>query len=140
MSKRPEDLDDDTRDKALRFVSLMADVGYPVQFVFTLRTFDEQDGLYEQGRTTPGPKVTKVRGGYSWHNFGRAFDFCFAGRGYDVPDDWWKLAGLIGERLGLFWGGRDGIAVDGDFGHFENPQNETRTQLREAMQNEARAV
>ncbi|SVE43245.1 uncharacterized protein METZ01_LOCUS496099, partial [marine metagenome] len=43
--------------------------------VHTLRTYAEQDDLYEQGRTEPGKIVTNARGGKSWHNFGLAIDF-----------------------------------------------------------------
>jgi peptidoglycan L-alanyl-D-glutamate endopeptidase CwlK len=39
-----------------------------------LRTVDEQNVLFAQGRTTPGPIVTKARGGESYHNFGVAVD------------------------------------------------------------------
>jgi peptidoglycan hydrolase-like protein with peptidoglycan-binding domain len=38
------------------------------------RTFAEQDILFAKGRTTPGPKVTGVRGGFSNHNYGLATD------------------------------------------------------------------
>lgn len=38
------------------------------------RTFAEQDALFAQGRTKPGPKVTKARGGESNHNYGMACD------------------------------------------------------------------
>lgn len=40
------------------------------------RTFEEQDALYAQGRTKPGPIVTKAKGGLSNHNYGLSFDFC----------------------------------------------------------------
>lgn len=38
------------------------------------RSYDEQDKLYHQGRTTPGDIVTWAVGGKSNHNFGLAFD------------------------------------------------------------------
>lgn len=38
------------------------------------RTIDEQKALYAQGRSTSGPKVTWVDGGYSYHNYGLAID------------------------------------------------------------------
>lgn len=41
----------------------------------TLRSFEEQDALYEIGRTKPGRKVTYARGGQSPHNYGLALDF-----------------------------------------------------------------
>ena len=39
------------------------------RFAYTLRTFAEQDALYAQK-----PKVTKAKGGQSWHNYGLAID------------------------------------------------------------------
>lgn len=41
------------------------------------RTIAYQNDLYAQGRTKPGPIVTKARGGESYHNYGLAFDFAF---------------------------------------------------------------
>lgn len=39
------------------------------------RSWDDQDKLYAQGRTTPGKIVTKAKGGQSNHNYGVAVDF-----------------------------------------------------------------
>lgn len=39
------------------------------RFAYTLRTFAEQDALYNQK-----PKVTKAKGGQSYHNYGLAVD------------------------------------------------------------------
>jgi len=44
------------------------------RFAYTLRTFAEQDGLYAQGRTKAGAKVTNAKGGQSYHNYGLAID------------------------------------------------------------------
>jgi len=53
------------------------------RFAFTLRTFEEQDAIYAQGRTklydSKGNKlgiVTKAKGGQSHHNYGLALDIC----------------------------------------------------------------
>lgn len=40
-----------------------------------LRTIDEQNALYAQGRTKPGVIVTNAKGGSSYHNYGLAIDF-----------------------------------------------------------------
>lgn len=42
-----------------------------------LRSYDEQNALYEQGRSKPGNIVTYAHGGESWHNFAIAVDFTF---------------------------------------------------------------
>lgn len=39
------------------------------------RTFEQQEDLYKQGRTNPGPVVTTARGGESAHNYGCASDW-----------------------------------------------------------------
>jgi len=44
------------------------------RFSHTLRTFDEQDELYRQGRSKPGGIVTNAKGGQSNHNYGLAID------------------------------------------------------------------
>ena len=57
-----------------------------------LRTFAEQDGLYAQGRTKPGKKVTNAKGGQSIHNYGFAVDICLIIDGetasWDTTKDW----------------------------------------------------
>ena len=55
--------------------------------------------------------VTNAKGGWSWHNWGRAFDVAIAEfPGDPLPDDVyngpWAKVGEMGERLGLEWGGR----------------------------------
>lgn len=47
-----------------------AEQGFDVKIICGTRTYGEQDALYKKR-----PKVTNARGGYSWHNFGLAFDF-----------------------------------------------------------------
>ena len=46
-----------------------------IRIVQGLRTIEEQNELYAQGRTKPGPIVTNAKGGSSYHNYGLAFDF-----------------------------------------------------------------
>ncbi len=73
----------------------------------TLRTTEEQNRLYASGRTRPGKIVTNARGGYSFHNFGVAFDFCPVVRGEAVWNDLklFEKVGKMGKSLGLEWGG-----------------------------------
>lgn len=78
------------------------------------RTYAEQNLLYAKGRTSPGPRVTNARGGFSNHNFGIAGDFgVFMGKAYlDETDP--KLAARVhqacaelaegyGLSAGAFW-------------------------------------
>lgn len=73
-----------------------------------LRTFAEQDALYAQGRTAPGPIVTQARGGESNHNYGLAADLCpfVDGRpDWNAPIKVWAALGTAAEARGLEWGG-----------------------------------
>jgi len=49
--------------------------GVAVRIVQGLRTIEEQNSLYAQGRTKPGKIVTNAKGGQSYHNYGMAIDF-----------------------------------------------------------------
>lgn len=88
--------------------SLAAESIY-VRVVQGLRTVEEQNALYAQGRTTPGRIVTNVRGGYSYHNFGLAVDLVPSEFAPDQPynPDWnpqhpsWKTMETAGVAFGL---------------------------------------
>jgi peptidoglycan L-alanyl-D-glutamate endopeptidase CwlK len=77
---------------------------------YGLRTFAEQDALFAKV-----PKVTKARGGQSYHNYGLALDFCLMignkaswnmaidtnGSGYS---DWLEIVTIF-KMHGFEWGG-----------------------------------
>jgi len=87
--------------------------GIQIKIISGLRTYDEQNALYAQGRTAPGSKVTNARGGYSNHNFGIAFDIgVFEGTRYLPESPKYKAAGVLGMELGLEWGGNWKTLVD----------------------------
>jgi hypothetical protein len=89
-------------------VADLASQGITVEIVQGLRTFAEQDALYAQGRSVPGPVVTQARGGESNHNYGLAADLCpFAdGRAqWNAPIEVWAAIGAAAVRHGLSWGG-----------------------------------
>lgn len=86
-----------------RLMWALAWLGLPVRVTQARRTQAEQDALYAQGRTTPGPIVTWTR--ESKHVRGRAVDFVWRtpdGVTYEGP---WPLLGLMAAELGLTWGG-----------------------------------
>lgn len=92
--------------------------GYKVRFTSTLRTFKEQQALYNQGRTTRGKIVTNAKPGESWHNYGLAVDIVlFKGQSYiwDPPSN--MVA--IFKRYGWKWGG--------DFRTFKDPPHFEKT-------------
>lgn len=48
--------------------------GVDILITSTYRSSADQDAIYAQGRTKPGPIVTQAKGGQSFHNFKVAFD------------------------------------------------------------------
>jgi peptidoglycan L-alanyl-D-glutamate endopeptidase CwlK len=82
-----------------------------------LRTIAEQDALYAQGRSKPGPIVTNARGGYSYHNYGLAVDFALmlpngTSVSWDMKRDGndnrtadWQEVIQEAKKLGFEWGG-----------------------------------
>ena len=83
--------------------------GVEIRVTQGLRSWQEQNTLYAQGRTMPGPVVTNCKGGDSYHNFGMAVD-CVPSQfapGQPYNPDWnpshpaWKRMEAIGVSLGL---------------------------------------
>ena len=99
-------LQTDVHPYARALVQRAAAVGITIKIISGTRTYAEQDELYAQGRTKPGKKVTNARGGYSNHNFGIAFDIgVFEGTSYKGESPKYSAVGMLGEELGLEWGG-----------------------------------
>ncbi|MCW3793319.1 M15 family metallopeptidase [Paenibacillus sp. LS1] len=80
------------------------------------RSSEEQDALFNQGRSSSGNIVTNARGGESYHNYGLAIDFALRTPEGDVvwdmerddngngKADWMEVVDLAKE-LGFTWGG-----------------------------------
>lgn len=82
--------------------------GLTIKIIDGTRSYAEQDKLYNKK-----PRVTKAKGGFSWHNFGLAADFgVFCGKSYLTGDSDYKTFGAMardvrnksGKRI-LEWGG-----------------------------------
>jgi D-alanyl-D-alanine carboxypeptidase/Mannosyl-glycoprotein endo-beta-N-acetylglucosaminidase len=85
-----------------------------------LRSLERQKELYAQGRTKPGPIVTKAKPGQSNHGTGRAMDVAIIKNGKVVDDkSLWAELGKIGKASGLRWGGEFKSIYDPE--HFELP-------------------
>ena len=94
-------------------IKAMADIleseGTEIRVVQGLRSWQQQDALYQQGRSAPGEIVTNCRGGYSYHNFGMAVDCVPSVNGVDqaYAPDWnaqhpaWKRMEAVGQSLGM---------------------------------------
>ncbi|MCY1692620.1 M15 family metallopeptidase [Exiguobacterium sp. SL14] len=85
------------------------------------RSIAEQNRLYAQGRTTPGPIVTNARGGQSNHNRGIAVDlFQYSKDGTQAlfrNDSAFQTIVTAMKRRGFSWGG-DWTSFK-DYPHFE---------------------
>jgi peptidoglycan L-alanyl-D-glutamate endopeptidase CwlK len=99
--------------KIQQLAAQLEDEGILIRVVQGLRTVEEQDALYAQGRTAPGKIVTNCRGGNSYHNFGLAVDCVPSVPGDTYIPDWnaqhptWKrmeeLAAALGLQVGAQW-------------------------------------
>ena len=107
-SRKIEDLRLIPAAKCRAFIAACAAAGVDVIITSTYRDVESQNALYAQGRTTPGKKVTNVRGGDSFHQHRVAFDFVpvVGGKAVWNDADTWERCGAIAERVGLEWGGR----------------------------------
>ena len=98
----------DVRARALRVFDRGQQRGLSISITSSLRTYPEQAELYAQGRTKPGNVVTNARPGYSYHNFGLAFDFAVMKNGLLVWDEkhphWIEFVRLAKEEE-FAWGG-----------------------------------
>jgi peptidoglycan L-alanyl-D-glutamate endopeptidase CwlK len=93
--------------KAYQEAVLATPKGVHPFIVQTLRTFEEQDLLYQKGRTRPGPKVTNAKPGSSFHQYGLAIDFCLEINGklvWKVDANWMKVVECF-KKYGFSWGG-----------------------------------
>jgi peptidoglycan L-alanyl-D-glutamate endopeptidase CwlK len=128
-----EKLHPKVRDKAREFINKVEkDLGIKIRATSTLRTYDEQNKLYAQGRTTKGGIVTNAKGGQSNHNFGTALDVVPIVNGqpdWKTTADTWSKIAIIGKGLGFQWGGDWKGLVDKP--HFEMQFGNTLAQLRQ---------
>lgn len=128
------------RIAAERLIERAYNAGVPIVITQGLRTIQEQNELYAQGRTKPGQRVTNAKGGYSFHNFGVAIDFALLlpdgksvswdmrrdGNGNKKAD--WQEVARIGKDLGFEWGG-DWTSFK-DYPHFQMTFGLTTAQYR----------
>lgn len=90
--------------------------GIEVVITHDYRSIEEQNTLYNQGRSIAGNIVTNAKGGESYHNYGLAIDFALRTPEGDVvwdmerddngngKADWLEVVDLAKE-LGFTWGG-----------------------------------
>jgi peptidoglycan LD-endopeptidase CwlK len=113
-------------------IFILAERNIKIRIVQGLRTFEEQNSLYAQGRTLPGNIVTNAKGGESYHNYGLAIDFCIVEADGSISWDMnekdssgdiipiWKqvtdLFGMKGFNWGGYWKFKDNPHLEKTFG------------------------
>lgn len=116
------------RDAARAFINKADEQGIKLRVTSAYRTHEQQEALYQQGRTKPGNIVTNAKPGQSFHNFGLAIDVVPIVNGVaDWNTDWSKIA-AIGKSVGFEWGG-DWISFK-DKPHFQMSLGNTLAQLQ----------
>lgn len=107
------------KELALKLLETCKEAGLNIAINETYRTSARQDYLYAQGRTRPGSIITYARGSSmsSYHQWRLAFDIYnnVIGNAYNTTI--LTRAGIIGEGLGLEWGGR--WTTFKDMSHFQ---------------------
>lgn len=110
--------------KAMQIIEAFKALGYELRVTDGVRTVAQQQALYAQGRTTPGPDVSPQRplgrtvtnadgvakkSNHQPHDdgYGHAVDCTFWVDGAPswAPDLPWTLYGSMAQLLGLKWGG-----------------------------------
>lgn len=102
------------RDKAIELINRCRQKGIELAIVETYRTHAKQTEYKSMGR-----KYTRSGAGKSKHQYGLAIDVVPIVNGEPVWHNkyLWRRVGVIGEQLGLRWGGRWRSLYDP--GHFE---------------------
>ena len=110
------------------------DYGIRARIRSAFRSYEAQQEIYNQGRTTPGDIVTNAEPGESWHNFGLAIDV------RPETDDFgrsrfamYDIAGRVGQSLGLEWGGNWRSFVDKP--HFQLTNGQDIADVRQRYEN-----
>lgn len=124
----PQELHTTVKNKMDTLISQVEELGIRIIITEGFRSVEEQDKLYEQGRSTAGNIVTHAKGGESYHNYGLAIDFAlldinsnaiwdmtYDGNG-NAKADWMEVVDTA-KALGFEWGGD--WANFKDYPHFE---------------------
>lgn len=112
----PTELHPIVKERSDQLVQQAAKIGIVVLITDGFRSIEEQNTIFEQGRTAEGNIVTNAKGGESYHNYGLAIDFALETPSGDViwdrqydrnqngKSDWSEVV-KIAKSLGFEWGG-----------------------------------
>ena len=127
-------------DKAHQMAEMLSTETIVIRVTQGLRSWAQQAAIFAQGRTAPGEIVTEAPPGYSYHEFGCAFDVVPMVNGepdWNLTHPSWPRIIAIGESLGLNAGAR---WHKPDTPHFEMtgrfPLNVPDDEARQILQNE----
>lgn len=81
-----QDVHEIVQEKAYELIGQAYKESIFVSITEGFRSIEHQHKLYSQGRATPGSIVTNAKGGYSYHNYGLAFDIALLDN--DGKVDW----------------------------------------------------
>ena len=82
------------------------ELGIKLRVASGLRTFKEQQDLYDKGRSKPGKIVTNAKPGDSFHNYGLAIDVVEIKDGKAIwKNPRWQQIADLAKSIGFKWGG-----------------------------------
>ena len=112
-AERIESLHPQIKEDVKNFILEAQKEGIYLRVTDGIRTVEEQNDVYQRGNST-------VKGGYSYHNYGLAFDVVEIKDGKALWDnDNWDKIGELGKKYGFEWGGDWESFVDKP--HFQKP-------------------
>jgi peptidoglycan LD-endopeptidase CwlK len=112
----PTELHPVVKERSNQLIQQSAEKGIVILITDDFRSMEDQDALYEKGRSAEGNIVTHARGGESFHNFGLAIDFAIKTPDENIiwdmqydgnqngKSDWDEVVELA-KALGFEWGG-----------------------------------
>jgi LAS superfamily LD-carboxypeptidase LdcB len=127
-NERIKQLDSRIQQPAINFINeTESQLNTKLRITQGYRSFEEQDKLYNQSRTTPptGPWVTNAKGGQSYHNYGLAIDVVVMDNNkpnWNKPIS--KDIANIASTQGFEWGGNWKPPAT-DYPHFQVTFGET---------------
>lgn len=128
----PQELNTTVKHHMNTLITQVEELGIRIIITEDFRSIEEQNRLYEQGRSEEGSIVTHAKGGESYHNYGLAIDFAlldingnaiwdmnYDGNG-NGKSDWMEVVDTA-KTLGFEWGGdwasfKDYPHLEMDFG------------------------
>lgn len=139
----PTEIHPIVEERSNQLIQQSAEKGIVIVITDGFRSAEDQDRLYEKGRSSEGNIVTNAKGGESYHNFGLAVDFAiqvpsgniiwdmqYDGNGNGVAD--WMEVVEMAKVLGFEWGG-DWVGFK-DYPHLEMNFGLTIAQLQNGEQ------